>query len=112
MGSVEIRHAELCPQTEHHWANYVLGVVSELDSLGLLIPNFSAQIDGDLPAESGLASSAALEVATTFFLLKLSRAELPGLQIAKLCQRVEHQFVGVQSGLLDQVCSKIGRAHV
>jgi len=109
MGSMEIRRAELCPQTEHPWANYALGVVSELDSLGLPIPNFSAWVDGDLPAESGLASSAALEVATAFFLLKLSRAELPGLQIAKLCQRVEHQFVGVQSGLLDQVCSIFGR---
>ena len=109
MGSMEIRRAELCPQTEHPWANYALGVVSELDSLGLPIPDFSAWIDGDLPAESGLASSAALEVATAFFLLKLSRAELPGLQIAKLCQRVEHQFVGVQSGLLDQVCSIFGR---
>src|SRR5438093_13200711 len=108
MGSMEIRRAELCPQTEHPWANYALGVVSELDSLGLPIPNFSARVDGDLPAESGLASSAALEVATAFFLLKLSRAELPRLQIAKLCQRVEHQFVGVQSGLLDQVCSIFG----
>src|SRR4029453_12524039 len=82
MGSMEIRRAELCPQTEHRWANYVLGVVSELDSLGLPIPNFSAQIDGDLPAESGLASSAALEEATELFLLKLSRGELPGLKIA------------------------------
>jgi len=108
MGSMEIRRAELCPQAEHPWANYALGVVSELDSLGLPIPNFSARVDGDLPAESGLASSAALEVATAFFLLKLSRAELPRLQIAKLCQRVEHQFVGVQSGLLDQVCSIFG----
>src|SRR6266700_3173720 len=109
MGSMEIRRAELYPQTEHPWANYVLGVVSELDSLGLPIPNFSARVNGDLPAECGLASSAALEVATALFLLKLSRAELPRLQIAKLCQRVEHQFVGVQSGLLDQVCSIFGR---
>jgi galactokinase len=109
MGSVEIRRAELSPQMEHPWSNYVLGVVSELDSLGLSIPNFSARIDGDLPPQSGLASSAALEVATAFFLLKLSGAELPPLQIAKLCQRVEHDFVGVQSGLLDQVCSIFGR---
>ena len=54
MGSMEIRRAKLSPQTEHPWANYALGVVSELDSLGLPIPNFSAQVDGDLPAELGL----------------------------------------------------------
>jgi len=109
MGSIEIRRAELYPQTEHPWVNYALGVVSELDSLGIPIPNFSARVDGDLPSECGLASSAAFEIATTFLLLKLSRAELPRLQIAKLCQRVEHRFVGVQSGLLDQVCSIFGR---
>jgi galactokinase len=113
MGSIEIRRAELYPQTEHPWVNYALGVVSELESLGIPIPNFSARVDGDLPSECGLASSAAFEIATTFLLLKLSRAELPRLQIAKLCQRVEQHFVGVQSGLLDQVCSIFGReGHV
>jgi GHMP kinases N terminal domain len=46
-----------------------------LFSVPLSIPNFSARVNGDLPAECGLASSAALEVATALFLLKLSRAE-------------------------------------
>src|SRR5438094_6967946 len=46
MGSMEIRRVELCRQTEHPWANHVLGVVSELDSLGIPIPNFSARVDG------------------------------------------------------------------
>src|SRR5207237_10061698 len=54
MGSMEIRRAELCPQTEHRWANYALGVVSELDSLGLPITNFFEQIDGGVPSDSGL----------------------------------------------------------
>ena len=78
---MEIRRAELYPQTEHPWANYVLGVVSELDSLGFSIPNFSARVNGDLPAECGLASSAALEVATALFLLKLSRVDCHGCKL-------------------------------
>src|SRR5207244_5245742 len=92
MGSMEIRRAELYPQTEHPWTNYVLGVVSELDSLGLSIPNFSARVNGDLPAECVLAGSSDFDVATALFLLKLSRVELPRLQIATLYQRAEHKL--------------------
>jgi galactokinase len=44
------------------------------------------------------------------FLLKLADRPLPPLEIAKLCQKAEHEFVGVKSGLLDQVCSIFGRA--
>ena len=90
--------------------NYVLGVVRELLDTGLSIDGFSAEIEGDLPPGCGLSSSAALEVATAFFLLKLCDATLPPLEIAKLCQRAEHRFVGVRSGLLDQVTSIFGRA--
>jgi len=75
MGSMETHRAELCPQTEHRWANYALGVVSELESLGLPIPNFSAQIDGDLPAESGLASSAASETSAEISMTRPSHGD-------------------------------------
>jgi len=54
MGSMEIRRAELYPQTEHPWANYVLGVVSELDSLGLPIPNFPRELMEIFPRNAGL----------------------------------------------------------
>jgi galactokinase len=110
MGRVEIARAELQPQKEQRWANYALGVASELNSLGISIGGFSANVDGDLPPGCGLSSSAAFEVASAFFLLKLFERELAPLEIAKVCQRAEHQFVGLQSGLLDQVTSIFGRA--
>ena len=110
LGEVEIDLADLQPQTEGLWANYPLGVVRQLSDAGIGIEGFSATIEGNLPPGCGLSSSAALEVATAFFLLKLFEGELPPLQIARLCQRAEHEFVGVQSGLLDQVTSIFGRA--
>src|SRR5207302_9900012 len=73
------------------------------------IDGFSARIESDVPAGAGLSSSAALEIATAFFLLKLARREMAPMEIAKVCQRAEHSFVGVQSGLLDQVCSIFGQ---
>ncbi len=110
LGEFAIGGEDLRAQRQPAWVNYPLGVVRELVDAGIPVEGFSAEIDGDLPPGCGLSSSAALEVATAFFLLQLFEAELAPMQIAKLCQRAEHRFVGVQSGLLDQVTSIFGRA--
>lgn len=110
MGAVEVDARNLHPLETNRWANYILGVASELAALGLAVEGFTAQISGDLPARSGLSSSAALELATALFLLKLADKKLPPLEIAKACQRAEHRFAGVKSGLLDQVTSLFGKA--
>ena len=93
------------------WANYILGVAAELRELGVAVRGFDVEVRGDLPIGSGLSSSAALELATALLLLKLFPFDLPRLEIAKACQRAEHRYVGVQSGLLDQVISLFGRAQ-
>src|SRR5881275_121105 len=64
MGRIEIDCAELRPLGTNRWANYPLGVASELRALGIPLAGFWAEIGGDLPAGSGLSSSAALELAT------------------------------------------------
>ena len=111
MGHVAVPVRGLQPQIgAARWANYALGVVSQFIEQGISVPGFSAEVDGDLPAGNGLSSSAAFEIATAFFLQKLCRAELPPMEIAKMCQQAEELFAGVRSGLLDQVTSIFGRA--
>lgn len=102
--------ADIVPQSDEPWANYPLGVVKEFLAAGLSIEGFEAEISGNLPLGGGLSSSAALEVATANFLLKLYGLQLPPMEVAKLCQRAENNFVGVRSGLLDQATSVFGRA--
>jgi len=109
-GEVEVDPDNLRLLQERRWANYILGVADELRKLDVPIRGFTAEVSGDLPAGAGLSSSAALEVATALFLLKLFPATLAPLEIAKACQRAEHRYVGVQSGLLDQVISLFGCA--
>ena len=75
------------------------------------VNGFHAEVTGDIPIGAGLSSSAAFELATALFLLKLFPRELAPLEIAKACQRAEHRYVGVQSGLLDQVIALFGRAN-
>src|SRR5262245_37801404 len=110
-GEVEIAAARLRPLCDARWANYVLGVAAELRELGVAVRGFDVEVRGDLPIGSGLSSSAALELATALLLLKLFPFDLPRLEIAKACQRAEHRYVGVQSGLLDPVISLFGRAQ-
>ncbi len=73
------------------------------------IPAFSAAIAGDVPLGGGLSSSAALEVATATFLAALGGPSLPPMETALLCQRAENTAVGVQSGIMDQAASCLGR---
>ena len=70
-GKVEIPLSELRPLTEGRWANYALGVVRELIDLGVPVNGFHAEVTGDIPIGAGLSSSAAFELATALFLLKL-----------------------------------------
>ena len=107
---IEVSLDDVKPQTAARWANYPLGVVQQFIRDGHQLSGFEAAVSGDVPAGAGLSSSAAFEVATAGFLMKLHDLELDPLNVAKLCQRAENEFVGVRSGLLVQVTSVFGRA--
>lgn len=100
------------------WARYVLGVATELASAGMPLSGFDAVVDGNVPLGGGMSSSAALEVATAHacaqfstgrFTIGTEHATLRPLEVAALCQRAEHRASGLQSGILDQAASCLGR---
>ena len=69
-------------------------------------------VTGDVPLGSGLSSSAALETALCLALLGVAGAEEPDrLELAKLCSRVENDWVGAETGLLDQIASLLGEEN-
>lgn len=107
---VHVSLRDLQPQEQARWANYPLGVVQQFMRAGLEVRGFDAEVSGDVPSGTGLSSSAAFEVATAGLLMKLHEHRIAPLEVAKLCQRAENDFVGVRSGLLDQVTSVFGRA--
>lgn len=106
----ELSLAEIAPSAVEPWANYPLGVVNELTAAGYRLEGFELDLSGNLPTGGGLSSSAAVEVATALLLAKLHNLQIPALALAKLCHRAENLFVGVPSGLLDQVTCVFGRA--
>lgn len=100
---------ELDPKARGNFADYVRGVVAGFCEIGVSVPGFNAIISSNVPVGSGLSSSAALEVATATVLESLTGHELPPLEKALLCQKAEHDFVGVPCGLMDQYSSVFGR---
>jgi galactokinase len=100
-------------QRERGWRAFVVGMAAELEVLGVDVSGASLQIGGDLPRGAGLSSSAALEVALCLALLELAGidpAEPGRLELARVCARVENEWVGAQTGLLDQLASLYGEA--
>ena len=93
---------------ENSWSDYLKGVCDELMKAGYTLKGFDAVIGGNVPRGAGLSSSAAIEVATAFFLAQLNSIEMPPEQMAKLCQRAENKFVGVNCGIMDQFISRLG----
>lgn len=91
------------------WYDYVLGVAIELGRAGVRLSGANLLIHGEVPIGAGLSSSAALEVASAFALLGLTGSELPPKKIAKLCQKVENEFIGARVGIMDQFVSCMGQ---
>jgi galactokinase len=102
------------PAPAEGWRAFVRGVVAELCRAGQPLRGARLEISGDLPRGAGLSSSAALEVALCLALTalgageKFSAAELDRMEIARLCARVENEWVGAHTGLLDQIACLYG----
>jgi galactokinase len=92
------------------WSDYVQGVAVALEQEGLRLRGANLLIHSEVPIGSGLSSSAALEVATGLALLANSGLELEHMQLARLCQRAESEFVGARCGIMDQFTACFGQA--
>jgi galactokinase len=90
------------------WLRYPAGVAWALRDAGQPAPAIDGAIAGDVPLGAGMSSSAAIEVATALTLLAAAGAEMPGPDLALLCQRAENRYVGVQCGIMDQFISRLG----
>ena len=97
------------------WRAFVRGIVAELARAGAPLRGACLEIGGDVPRGAGLSSSAALEVALCLALTALGEGTssagaggLDRIEIARLCARVENDWVGAQTGLLDQLASLYG----
>lgn len=94
-----------------HWPRYAEGVAWALHERGLATVGLQAALMSDVPRGAGLSSSAAVEVAYAVAWQHLGGWRLDKVELARVCQRAENAYVGVNSGLMDQFASVCGVAH-
>jgi galactokinase len=97
------------PERASGWCAFVRGAVGELTSAGIRLEGARLGISGTVPRGAGLSSSAALEVALALALIAVAGEREPDrIELAKLCSRIENEWAGAQTGLLDQISSLCG----
>jgi len=97
-------------RSDKRWPNYLLGVVDQLQKAGHKVPGFNCVFGGDVPIGSGMSSSAAIEGGLIFALNHLFKLNRPPVELVKLAQKAENEFVGVRCGIMDQFINIFGRA--
>lgn len=90
------------------WVDYPAGVATVLGSEGIGLHGVRGVVASTLPRSSGLSSSAAIELASAWA-IAVDPGAIEPLRLARLCQRAENEYVGVQCGLMDQFASAMGR---
>jgi galactokinase len=108
-GQIEFElRADLKPADD--WANHVRGLAACLLRDKFTLRGADLLIASEVPLGSGLSSSAALEIAVGFALLKISDQPVDPVDLALAAQRAEHEFAGTRSGIMDQYIACLGIA--
>jgi len=101
----------LKPSKEGRWENYVFGVVAEIQNRNKIIGDFNIIFKGNIPGGAGMSSSAALENSVVFGLNKLFDLDLTKHEMILISQKAEHNYVGVNCGIMDQYASMFGMKY-
>ena len=90
------------------WARYIFGVCREIIKRGGEVKGFDTVFAGDVPLGAGMSSSAALESTYAFALNDLYNLNIDKFELAKIGQSTEHNYCGVNCGIMDQFASVFG----
>ncbi|MDP5105929.1 MAG: galactokinase [Polaribacter sp.] len=106
--TIEFELDTLKPSKEGSWENYVFGVVAEIQNRNKVVGDFNIIFKGNIPAGAGMSSSAALENSVVFGLNELFDLGLTKTEMILISQKAEHNYVGVNCGIMDQYASMFG----
>jgi len=105
----EFEISDTAPDAKQTWSNYLRGVIGGLMLRGIKLGGFDMVFGGDIPLGAGVSSSAAIEGGIGVALQGLYGFELSRMDLAKIGQRAEHEYVGVKCGLMDQFANLHGQ---
>lgn len=95
----------------NEWVNYPLGVINQFKKRGYSVSGFDFLFAGDIPNGAGLSSSASIELVTAVAINELLSLGLERLELVKMGQAAENEFVGMNCGIMDQFAVGMGKAN-
>jgi galactokinase len=99
----------LFKNTGKNWINYPLGVFNEFMKKGIKPGGLELLYYGDVPNGAGLSSSASIEMVTAVALNDFYKAGFSTLDMVKMSQKAENEFVGMNCGIMDQFAVGFGK---
>jgi len=105
----EIDLSNISYSKKDDWMNYPKGVIKAFQDMGFSIGGFDVLYYGNIPNGAGLSSSASLEVLTAVYLNDLYNCGKDMIEMVKIAQKVENEFVGVNCGIMDQFAVAMGK---
>ena len=110
LGVIESSIVDLKPEKEAHWTNYPKGVMWAFEKRGFKMPcGLDIVLNGNIPAGSGLSSSASLEILTGYMLRDFFGFDVTNVDLALIGQYSENNFNGMNCGIMDQFASAMGK---
>ncbi|MBI9037789.1 MAG: galactokinase [Bacteroidales bacterium] len=109
--STKIRVENLGRKMREEWINYPLGVIDQFAKHGTELKGVQFLYYGNIPNDAGLSSSASIELVTAFAFNKLFNLEKNLIELIKLSQKAENEFVGVNCGIMDQFAVGKGKKN-
>ncbi|PKP10572.1 MAG: galactokinase [Bacteroidetes bacterium HGW-Bacteroidetes-4] len=98
-------------KSNKHWANYLLGVIVQFTKAGKKVQGFDCVFGGDIPMGAGMSSSAALETGLAFAINYIESFGFETIDLVKFSQNAEHEYAGVQCGIMDQFAAMHGKSN-
>lgn len=112
IGIIDIDLSDILYNKNHNWSNYPKSVIYTLVSQGFHITSgIDFYYHGNIPNGAGLSSSASIEMVTGTALNKILNLNIDMIDLAKLCQKGENNYIGVNSGIMDQFAIGMGKRN-
>lgn len=108
-GIIEVSLDSLIYDTKQDWANYPIGIFAEIKERYNVTEGMDLYFFGNIPNGAGLSSSASIELVTAYMLNQWYGFHLDRLELVRLSQKVENEFIGVNCGIMDQFTVGFGK---
>jgi galactokinase len=102
----DLKHSET-----YSWANYLMGVLDEIRKSGKILRGVNLVFGGDIPSGGGVSSSAAIENGIGFAVNELFDLGLSRIDLLRISQKAENNFVGMKCGIMDMFASMMGKQN-